>query len=229
MPGTPTPPATAGTPGTQTQITGKRCRCRFVSNPGEYKVTQPVTAPPVSKALGTLVLWNSGWHKPHQTFGTVRLRAHAPQRPASSSGKASRTINTQCPLFMSGWHPPCRPPGEKSRWPIPCVAAGLCWHSPVFTLTAVRDSGFSTTRQPGVAAVPSCWMSHCSHCTSSAAGLSQSTLPFLPDTAAMKAQGDGSPGDKRDERELPLHAPLLPCTTQKLGLTQLLSTPSFLS
>lgn len=124
--------------------------------------------------------------------------------PSKQLWQGFQTINKYPMLIV---HVTLSPFLEANKWPVPCVAVGLCWHSPVFRLTAVRDSGLSTTMQPGVAAVPSCWMSHCSHCTSSAAGLSQSTLPFLPDTAATKAQGDGSPGDKRGQRELPLHHP----------------------
>lgn len=191
-----------------------------------------MTAPPVSKAVLERCSYETvAGTNPHQSpaFGTVRLRARAPQRPASSSGMVSTIINTQCPIVhvpasrVTLICHPWRPPGEESKCFVSVTKRpGLCWHSPVCRSTAVRDRGFSTTRQPGACAAPSCWMPHCSHCTSSAAGLSQNTLPFVPDTAARKAQGDGSPGDKRYQRELPLHH-------QELALTQLLSPHSFLS
>lgn len=204
-----------------------------MSNPGEYKIT--FTASDCSSCFkscfGTLLLRNSGWHKP-------------PPEPSLWNSQAESTCSSTPSKqlwhgFQDNKYPvaivhvpasrvtlichPWRPPGEESKCFVSVTKhPGLCWHSPVCRSTAVRDRGFSTTRQPGACAAPSCWMPHCSHCTSSAAGLSQNTLPFVPDTAARKAQGDGSPGDKRYQRELPLHH-------QELALTQLLSPHSFLS
>ncbi|KAI6076697.1 hypothetical protein LUU34_00632500 [Aix galericulata] len=100
---------------------------------------------------------------------------------------------------------------------VPCAQHCPPCHSPVW-LSAVSDAGFPTTRQPGSEASPSCLMPHCIHSTSSAAGFSHSTSPFLPDTAARKAHGEGRPEEKRHQRDsCPCLLPL-PCTSWVLRL-----------
>lgn len=100
-------------------------------------------------------------------------------------------------------------------------------HPPVCWSTAVSDTGCPTSRQPGVP--PSCLMPHCIHSSSVAAGLSQSTLPFVPDTAVMKAHGEGRPAEKKQQRECEPCPHLLHCTTWVLCLAPDLPKPSFLS
>lgn len=100
-------------------------------------------------------------------------------------------------------------------------------HPPVCWSTAVSDTGCPTSRQPG--APPSCLMPHCIHSTSVAAGLSQSTLPFVPDTAVMKAHGEGRPAEKMHQRECEPCPHLLRCTTRVLCLAPGLPPPCFLS
>lgn len=104
---------------------------------------------------------------------------------------------------------------------VPCAQHYPTCHSPFCWPSAVSDAGFPTTRQPGTEASPSCLMPHSIHSTSSAAGLSHSTVPFVPDTAATKAHGEGRPEEKRHQRDSCLCLLPLPCTAWVLCLAPL--------
>lgn len=64
--------------------------------------------------------------------------------------------------------------------------------------TATKEPGLPTRMQAEVDLPPcSCGTEHCTRAPSWAAGLSQSTLPLAPDTAATKVQGEEKPGRER--------------------------------